>query len=715
MDFAKLVAKNITKTQPVKKNTKKPIQVEKRDFDHPRHRILKKLAEKKDAANIKAPIAKKCCQSVKPKNTIINTSYTNCKPFDQKKKHNCSCNSCDGSKTCKCCPKPTHTDIIYLTQEDFKCGGIILDRPAYYKFACDIVFSPAATTTPTSAIVIQSSDVVLDLGNHTLKQGNKTPLVYGILIQRDVKRVKITGQQNVAAIIDFTLAGIRVLGRTRYITIEKIITEQTVNQQYTNDQIPASCADLGSMIVNLGIAVGEGDITGVHMQNTSTTNLVKNLTISKSVIKGSFVGLQTIFTFGMLISENLFTENTFIGFIAGPIALLPGDGEAGIVFPTAGDAVIDSCRYIGNRAKNGELANPADTFFFAFIAGSEFSQVINFSVKNCFYSDNENDDFIIAADHDRAQNVKWENCIVARTRSDFGAVLGLHMSGSIPFVFGSSGSVDCFPQDFPLFQDINNTFKNCTVFDTVTNGAFISWGFSLSYAVASHVSNCNVSGTAGNGGRTFGFLVEGDIPGGLSNAVTLENCTAENNGIKAGPTSAAGGFCVDYGISNVVLKNLVANNNGTDPETIATAGIMIDGRASEDALVSRNIDVDNCTAIGNGNGVNGAGIYIRNRDPEFTQIFNCAIQNSKSKFNNGDGIRVENAVIGASVNSNEVYQNTGAGINISNVPTPVFVSRNVAYANSPNYIGVPPANIVEGTTAALPPTVGFLNASITPA
>ena len=97
--------------------------------------------------------------------------------------------------------------------------------------ADNITFKP--NEQRTTAITITASNVVLDLGARTLKQGNNTQFVYGIAICRDVKNVKITGVIGVASVLNFTLAGIRVFGRTDTITIENVVVSQTIKKELT--------------------------------------------------------------------------------------------------------------------------------------------------------------------------------------------------------------------------------------------------------------------------------------------------------------------------------------------------------------------------------------------------------------------------------------------------------------------------------------------------
>jgi hypothetical protein len=119
---------------------------------------------------------------------------------------------------------------------------VTICKPGIYKFISNIVYTPQNEFE--IAIVIKSSNVILDMQNFTLKQKNKIKNTYGIAVARDVENVTITGIKNIAVIKNFSLAGIRIYGRTQYITIKNVIAKQTVPVQLTNDEIPTNIDDI---------------------------------------------------------------------------------------------------------------------------------------------------------------------------------------------------------------------------------------------------------------------------------------------------------------------------------------------------------------------------------------------------------------------------------------------------------------------------------------
>jgi hypothetical protein len=215
------------------------------------------------------------------------------------------------------------------------------------------------------------------------------------------------------------------------------------------------------------------------------------------------------------------------------------------------------------------------------------------------------------------------------------------------------------------------------------------------------------------GTQAAGFMVVGGLPGGRSSDITFVNNTAERNGVE-GLGRAAGFFIRDVS-NDIVLKDNIANGNGTGENLDYGAGFLVEALNDDPDAFIKNIDLDNCTAKGNGNGSdNSGGFVIVNLTTENTPpIENVAIEKSVSKFNNGYGVLINGNIIGASVNETEIYQNTLGGINIINNVNDVFASRNMAYLNNANnYNGINPAVIASGTVNSFPANPGMLNIDI---
>jgi hypothetical protein len=607
-------------------------------------------------------------------------------------------------KDCKkeCCEKHNY----FITQKDIGRHGIIIKSPGHYKFCSNIVYKPCCRKSP--AIIIACSNVILDLDKFSLTQICGKTNVYGIVVARDVKYVTITGIKNIATIRNFTLSGIRVYGRTQYITIENVIVKQDIPKQLTPEEMPVDVADILTLSLNLGIAIGEGDTFGVHMQGTNKLNLVEELSFKDVMVDGSTIGCHMIFTYGFEVLRSVFTKNTYYGLLNGTGWVVPGDGQFGLEFPVGGNGVITDCRFEKNHGLNYDLANPADLYVFDFVSGVANYDVSNVTIDRCIVEDNSNNGYIIAADHDGARNIKWTNSIITATRSIYEPSDGLHFSGSIPYTIGSETG-----DNYPLIQNFNITVKNCTATDCKSDESN-AVGIVFAYVQGCHISDSNSSGMVG-GNQCAGFYVTGGLPGGRSSDITLVNNTAERNGTDG--FGKACGFYIRNVSNDIVLKDNIANGNGTGHDLTFGAGFIIEAtNTSSDAYI-KNIDIDNCTAEGNGNGTeNSGGIVILNLITDQTPaIENVAVEKSVSKFNNGYGVLLNGNIVGGSVNETEIYQNTLGGVNIINNTDSesVFVSRNIAYKNnSNNYNGVAAGNIVTGTASSLPSSPGFLNVSI---
>ena len=621
-------------------------------------------------------------------------------------------------------------DIYEISQKDVGRKGIIITKSGTYKFCSNIVFNPCKRGF-VCAIIIAASNVTLDLGQYSLSQKNKKiPNVYGIVVTRDVRNVIITGRKNIASIKKFTLAGIRVYGRTQYISIQNVIVKHNVPVQLTNDQIPVSCADILQLSLTLGIAVGEGDTFGVHMQGTNKSNLVEEFSLTDVTCDGETIGCHMIFTFGFEILRSVFTKNTYYGLLNGTGWVVPGDDQFGLTFPVGGNGVITDCRFEKNYGLNVDLSNPGDQYVFDFVSAIANYDVSNVSIDRCLIADNSNDGYIIAADHDSARNIKWTNSVVTGTRSIYEPADGLHFSGSVAHTVGS---LECNGADYPFIQDFNITVVNCTSTDGRSEQSR-AIGFVVAYVQGSHISNCNASGMIGgakpdvidpatlNRFQSTGYWVVGGLPGGRTSNITLVNNTSEMNG--ASGFGRSSGFTIANVSNDIVLKNNIANGNGIGKDLLYGAGFLIESkpiiRTDPDNPINlegfiKNIDIDNCTAKGNGNGSeNSGGFVVLNLIPnQLPPIENVAIEKSVSKFNNGYGVLINGNTLGASINENELYQNTLGGINIINNPNQVFVSRNTAYLNGVNnYQGVDLANIIDAPVNDVPLVVGFKNVSI---
>lgn len=203
--------------------------------------------------------------------------------------------------------------------------------------------------------------------------------------------------------------------------------------------------------------------------------------------------------------------------------------------------------------------------------------------------------------------------------------------------------------------------------------------------------------------------------------LVIENCHV--SGTHGGHFNS--GFLLAEGIRNLVLKNSTAQENtlaidqGFGP--VRCAGILVTSWV--DALVPgtirtgpiENVIIDNVAVSQNGVSDVGSfsgGIVVRQGLLPNFPVRNIVVQNSIALVNNGTGILVDGATENVVIKNNEADSNNGVGIKVPDSQT--LVTKNLVFNSSGNnYEGVPVANIVSGTTAALPNNpLSLLNFSI---
>lgn len=633
-------------------------------------------------------------------------------------------------------PSVTRISISNCLFKNNYINGLIITRPGVYKFKNNLKFNP--TQPGTTAITINSSNVVLDLGIYSLKLGNGTYPTYGISICRDVHNVSIIGTKNEAQIIDFTLAGIRVFGRTDDILIKNVIITQTEVFQLTNEQIPENCSEVICTPVRLGIAIGEGDTGHLSMKGTDRNNLVKDVTLQSVICKRVSIGCQMVFTFGIKVDNCLFTENSYYGLLFGNSwTISKEDNPEELEFPISGNGVITNSHFDANVADTGTLANPGETYNFDFLSGISIYRSQNFVFNECTVHDNRNTSFILAVDHDGSHNIIWKNSTFMRNISDEFVCDGFHWSGSVDYTIGPCTT----GVDYPFTQDVNILIENCSSLDNF--GGITCSGFRFAFGDGARIKNCTASGNnsgapsipqnpQGNVRKVkdepepepdpnygCGFRFQGELPGGVTTANVMENCVAVRNGTSGGNYNA--GIIISQGVNNLQIKNCNINDNGgtstpSGPFNNIVSGGIITRISFQDEGTINGVIIDGCTIISNGseNAQVSGGIIIGN-DAFGVLDYNVdhiLIQNCTITYNKGDGINVDYPIPHVIVKNNEIDENTLIGLRIGeNVGAVVL--KNLAILNNPNYEGVSTNSIIEATQETLPENVGLKNVSIT--
>lgn len=571
-------------------------------------------------------------------------------------------------------------------------SGLLLSKPGRYYLTENINYRPA--TGGSAAITIAASGITLDLGGYTLAQVNQTENTVGIAVARDVQRVKIRGSEGVAQILDFTLIGIRVLGRTRFLTIRNLIVSQSVPRGLTNAQIPEDCSQILTLSYQVGILIGEGGESFYGFAGTSRDNRVADFKLQNVTAQNHVIGVQIVFAERFLIEDSLFTKNSFYGLLVGTAWLISEvDNPSQVVFPVASDFVIRRSHGDQNEGPFEELANPGDTFLFDFLSGLAFYETLNGQIEHSTANDNLSPTYLLAVDHDGTRGMRWSNCTTNGNRSTGYYCDGFHMSGSVPYTIGQ-----CLGIDVALQQNYDAVIENHV--SNSNRGLLDTDGLALAYVNGIAVNNCVAEGNRSDEGFGVGFLSLGTsgLPGGTNSNIVFRNCIAQSN------TQA--GFWIAAPSTAVVVEKSVANGNGSQGVLIWAPpnSFITPGAAGVDRIVIKDNTLNH----------NAAGGIVLLQGPEDLVITEVVIEDNTVSHNTGSGILLEGPIGQTAIKSNKLYHNLTQGIALVGTPATNLVAKNVVYSSTGfNFVGVPPATIIDATVSVLPDTVGLKNVSIT--
>lgn len=620
--------------------------------------------------------------------------HGDCDHCHKKCKHEKSekCDPCD-VLTPICVPSP-HA-VVYcgednvITKNDFKkdgVNGIIINKPGCYRLGGNIKFRPTARAT--TAITIAASGVIFDFGKYSIKQCNDMCDIYGIAITRCVSRVKITGEQGISKITNFTAAGVRVLGNTEHITIENIIVTQDEVVALRNADIPKSALEIIDTRVTYGLVIGEGDTGALVFKGTNQRNYVRDLTIKNIVAEKCVIGCQIVFTRVALLEDNLFTLNTYYGLLCGPFWFVPSLEDSTVqAFPVVENIIGRRLRGDRNNGPFEELSNPADTFSFDFLSGLAFYEAKDCYVEDCSASDNTSPTYLIAFDHDGSDGMVHVNHKTNGNVSTGSDAYGFHMSGSIPLSAGIP---------FGLYRPLQKNF-NATIRGVVSchnSSPTTSLGISFYYCDSISVEACTAQGQRSIGGKAHGFEVGGTIgiTGGDSVTITFKDCVSQGNGDDKSLSSV--GFRIRSADARVVIDNCIANGNNGG--TKRAAGVFID--APNGNLFKGTFGVDRVVvsnSVINANGteevdLSGGIVIYRNTEKDDLPISHILIDHNIISHNFGDGIRSDGDIYRLVIKKNEIINNSNYGVILLNEgPINTILLKNIAVTNEAgNYSGV---------------------------
>ena len=635
--------------------------------------------------------------NIKAQAQADNSARGGCEQCHKKCKHERSekCDPCD-SLTPICVPSP-HA-VVYcgedniITKHDFKkdaVNGLIINKPGYYCLGGNIKFNP--TVRATTAITIAASGVVFDFNKYSIKQCNDMCDIYGVAIARCVSRVKITGEQGVSKITNFTATGIRVLGNTQHITVENVITTHDKAVGLRNVDIPKSANDIIDTRITCGIVVGEGNTAGLIFKGTDQRNLVEDFTLKNVVCEKSVIGCHIVFTKVALLEDSLFTLNSYYGLLCGPNWFVPSLIDSTVqCFPVVQNIVARRLRGDFNNGPFEELTNPAETFNYDFLSGLAFYNALDCLVEDSTANDNLSPTHLIAIDHDGSQGMFWNGAQASNNKSTGFDAFGFHMRGSLPFRSG-------LPYGLyrPLDKNSSATIRNVVAANNSSPIKSVGISFCCSDSVS--VENCTAQGQKSDGGQAHGFEVAGTIGtigiiGSDSNNINFKNCVAQGNGnIKAVSTV---GFYIGTNDARVVIDNCVANGNCNG--TNISAGILVNapnGLLFKGTFGVSRLVISNSTIHANGTesvNLSGGIVVYNNQKADDLPIDYLLIDQNIISHNFGDGIRSDGNIERFVIKRNEIIDNTDVGINLLTTgSTNTIVIKNIAVTNDGgNYVGV---------------------------
>ncbi|OQA35344.1 MAG: hypothetical protein BWY54_00618 [Candidatus Dependentiae bacterium ADurb.Bin331] len=385
---------------------------------------------------------------------------------------------------------------------------LTISQPGLYTLGNNIQSLP---TGADSIINITTSDVILDLGNRIIFQGNATANVNGITVNSGLSNITV---QN-GVIRSVTGEGIIVNNTCSQINFYNLNFESCATDGLILNGLPGVNQISNVQIINCnffscgtsvtpGNPVTIGDATNVLMDGCvvsgttavavisgiaiidCTASIFKNILIQSMSTSGTLTGLSA------LTSNNNVFSNILIKNNAGQT------GFIGLQVNTSPNNLIENVAIIGNSSSNGS--------------------VICIDVNSA------------------STGVSVLNCKTILNSSSIGNAIGFR----------------CFSANTAVLND-------CIALSTFSNGAGVrAEGFELNDSNFTVLNRCISSNSIGSGNSGVGILVTGFV--GSSNC-TVSNCLIHRNNGNAAATSF--GVSVLAGTNNLFLSNIGFNNSVT--------------------------------------------------------------------------------------------------------------------------------------------------------
>jgi hypothetical protein len=325
----------------------------------------------------------------------------------------------------------------FAMKRRFFCGVVYLLSTAVHLYAVELTISAPGIYTleydlfvpapaPDTIIVINSSNVTLDLGGRRIALSTGVAVLNGILINPNLTDVTIKN----GTVGPLTGQGITVSAGCSRITIENVKCLETALQAINITGIFAVGGSITDIVVqdlfiedcgfNLTVS-GQGamqfavcnslTIQNVHMVNLQNTTalidfvglstvfctavLMRNISVKSGVVQGRFIGINATVLQGARIESCSFTNNVgggFVGFLAnsstgltlenylaeGNFANAPAPGfvSDGIRLESTSQATIKNCLVSANRVRTTLGGGEA-------FSGYEFLQSSTISIEHC--------------------------------------------------------------------------------------------------------------------------------------------------------------------------------------------------------------------------------------------------------------------------------------------------------------------------------------------
>lgn len=441
------------------------------------------------------------------------------------------------SKRCESSKKITRCDL-----------PLVISRPGCYRVCEDLQFNPSAPDT--SAITIDSSDVVLDFGCHRLYQGaNNIQPSTGVKVTPGKNRISflakggsINGIQGFGIHMQgphdtVLISGLRIsnCGTDTRISFGRAVDGGIKLGEPRDDFYGNPNAD-DELVTNLEIK----DTSIVNCKNTGAILAVSDNVLLQDVsVNGTFSDVQSRTVVGIRLfseyiqnpdplSKNILFDrvrimNTHCEFIR-----TFGNGVMGIWMTSSRTIRFLDCTFQGLRTRadpavvSSEPGSANPRYFYA--CNARISGDADWICENCTFQDVQADEFAIFPQH-------------------------VHSSANTVWVFAFARAARPEKTSGGLQNPINRTFKNCSFSRVFSRGGAGVCAVQLNYGSQNLFENCHVqdivsekpllpNGRALRPITTAGFIIgaitaasggdeELNLQRGIMGQTTFKDCTVE--------------------------------------------------------------------------------------------------------------------------------------------------------------------------------------------